>query len=256
MKFVKKIFVRSVLEISYYCPKEVIDMYVFEEDLAEGVFIRRYKRFFVDVALRGGEVVTAHCTNTGSLKSCLVPGAKVLLSRSKNPHRKTAFTWEMIKIGDTWVGVNTQLSNKIVYNALKNNKLKELSGFEVIRSEYKKGKSRIDFYLEKGGEKMLLEVKNVTYREGDYALFPDAPTQRGLKHLNELEEAMKEGHRVGMLYTVSRTDTDVFAPAKKIDPVYAEALVRLKKKGLEIYPYQVEFTPEKAEIVKLLPYEF
>ena len=102
---------------------------------------------------------------------------------------------------------------------------------------------------------MLLEVKNVTYREGRYALFPDAPTQRGLKHLIELENALNEGYRVGMLYTVSRTDTDVFAPARNIDPVYAETLKRLLKKGLEIYPYQVAFSPGKAEIVRLLPYE-
>ncbi len=230
-------------------------MYVFDEGLTEGFFVKRYKRFFVDVALPGGETVTAHCTNTGSLKSCLVPGAKVLLSRSRNPNRKTAFTWEMIKIGETWVGVNTLLSNKIVRHALKNRMLREFSGFDVIRPEFKTGKSRIDFYLENDKEKMLLEVKNVTYREGRYALFPDAPTQRGLKHLIELENALNEGYRVGMLYTVSRTDTDVFAPARDIDPVYAETLKRLLKRGLEIYPYQVAFSPEKAEIVRLLPYE-
>ncbi len=230
-------------------------IYRFPEPLVEGIFLKREKRFLAHVQLPTGEKVIAHSTNTGSLKSCLIPGAPVLLSPVRNPARKTRFTWEAIRIGDTWVGVNTQIPNKLVYLALKNRRLPEFRPFDKIRTEVTFANSRFDIYMENGREKLFAEIKNVTYREGEYALFPDAPTSRGLKHLYELIRALEEGYRAAMIYIVPRTDTEIFAPAAEIHPEYARVLREAHQKGLEIYPYRVTVNPQGADITGLLPFE-
>jgi sugar fermentation stimulation protein A len=230
-------------------------MYKYPTKLISGKFIRRYKRFLTDVQLPGGEVVTAHCTNTGSLKSCLIPGADVLLSPVNDPKRKTKYTWESIKIGDIWVGINTQIPNKLVFNALKQKAIPGLEHFDQVKSEVKFEDSRFDIFLENETEKMFAEVKNVTYKEGKYALFPDAPTQRGLKHLKGLIEAKRRGYRAAMIYVIPRLDAEVFAPARHIHPEYAEALREALHKGVEIYPLAVKYTETGAEITGKLGVE-
>jgi len=228
-------------------------MYSYPQSLVKGKLIKRYKRFLVDVLLEDGRIVTAHCTNTGSLKSCLIPGAEVLLSPATAPKRKTPYTWESIRIDGKWVGINTQIPNKLVFNALKQGLLKEFRDFNRIKAEVKYGGSRFDIYMENEKEKLFAEIKNVTYRKGEYALFPDAPTQRGRKHLKELMQAKAEGYRAAMIFIIPRTGVKFFAPAVEIDPEYAVLLKEAMEKGVEIYPYRVEYDEKGGKIKDLIP---
>ncbi len=230
-------------------------MYRYPVPLVEGRFVKRYKRFLADMRLPDGRIVTAHTTNTGSLKSCLVPGAPVLLTPHNDPKRKTAFTWESIRIGDTWVGVNTSVPNKLIFNALKQKLIPGLEHLDRVRAEVKQGRSRLDILLENDEEKMWLEIKNVTYREGDAALFPDAPTARGLKHLEELINLRRQGFRAGMVYVIGRTDVAYFAPARHIDTAYTQMLRIALDAGVEIFPLMAAYDRTGVRITKKLPYE-
>jgi len=227
----------------------------FKKTLQPGRLIKRYKRFLADVELPGGEIVTAHCTNSGSMKSCLEEGAEVYMSPVDDPKRKTRFTWEMIKINDDWVGINTNIPNVLAYEAVKNGEIDELKGYTKVKREVRFGNSRFDVYAENEDEKCFVEVKNVTLKEGDYALFPDAVTKRGKKHLEELIRVKESGIRAVMLFVVQRLDVDTFAPAWNIDPDYSEKLKEAYRKGVEVIPVQAKVTPEKIEIVRKMKYQ-
>ena len=228
---------------------------IFKEKLIHGTLIKRYKRFLADVKLDNGEEVTAHCTNSGSMKSCLENGAEVYLSPVNDPKRKTRFTWEMIKINGDWVGINTGNPNKIAFEAISKGKVPGLENYTTIKREVKFGDSRFDVFAENDLEQCFVEVKNVTLKEGKYALFPDAVTTRGQKHLKTLMEVKKQGLRAVMLYIVQRTDVEIFAPAKEIDPDYAKALKEAVSEGVEVIVMQTKVTPEKIELLKKLPVE-
>ena len=166
----------------------------FEKTLISGEFIKRYKRFFVDVKING-KIVTAHCPNTGSMMGLLNKGNKVWLSESNAPKRKLSYTLQIIEDGKNKVGVNTHLTNKIVYHALKNKLIPEFKSLDTIKKEVKFGKNtRFDFLLTKKDKKIFIEVKNVTLsRRKGIAEFPDAITTRGQKHINELlKKALKK----------------------------------------------------------------
>jgi len=227
----------------------------FAQTLIHGRLIKRYKRFLADVKLDNGEVITAHCTNSGSMKSCLENGAEVYLSPVDDPNRKTKFTWEMIKINGDWVGINTGNPNKLAYEAVKNGEIEKLKGYTEVQREVTFGDSRFDVMAKNRNETCFIEVKNVTLKEGDYALFPDAVTSRGKKHLETLIKVKEKGMRAVMLYIIQRTDVNIFAPAKEIDPEYSKALEIAKKKGVEIIPMQAKVSPEKIELIKELPFE-
>jgi len=227
----------------------------FAQTLIHGRLIKRYKRFLADVKLDNGEVITAHCTNSGSMKSCLENGAEVYLSPVDDPNRKTKFTWEMIKINGDWVGINTGNPNKLAYEAVKNGEIEKLKGYTEVQRGVTFGDSRFDVMAKNGNETCFIEVKNVTLKEGDYALFPDAVTSRGKKHLETLIKVKEKGMRAVMLYIIQRTDVNIFAPAKEIDPEYSKALEIAKKKGVEIIPMQAKVSPEKIELIKELPFE-
>ncbi len=227
---------------------------IFKEKLIAGKLIKRYKRFLADVELENGETVTAHCTNSGSMKTCLEEGAPVMLSPVNDPKRKTKFTWEMIFINNGWIGINTSVPNILAYEAVKNGTIEKLSGYTVVKREVKFGDSRFDVFAENEKEKCFIEVKNVTMKQGEYALFPDAVTKRGLKHLNTLLEVKNAGMRAVMLYVVQRADVSIFAPAKQIDPDYAASLKNVFEKGVEIIPVQAEVSPHKIEITRELPF--
>lgn len=227
----------------------------FDQKLTHGKLIKRYKRFLADVELDNGEIITAHCTNSGSMKSCLEDGAEVFLSETNNPKRKTRFTWEMIKINNHWIGINTGNPNKIAFEAISNNQIDKLAGYSNVKREVKFGDSRFDIYAEKEGKECFVEVKNVTLKEGKHARFPDAVTTRGQKHLKTLIDVKSQGKRAVMLYIVQRMDVEVFAPARDIDPVYADLLKEAFEKGVEIIPIQVEVSPEEIKIAKELPFE-
>lgn len=220
-----------------------------------GILIKRYKRFLADIKLDDGTEVVAHCTNSGSMKSCLENGAEVYLTQVTDPKRKTKFTWEMIKIGGSWVGINTGNPNKLAFEAISAGTIPDLTGYTKVMREVVFGDSRFDVFAENETEKCFVEVKNVTLKEGNYALFPDAVTTRGQKHLKTLMEVKKNGMRAMMLYIVQRTDVEVFAPASEIDPEYAKALKLAVVAGVEVIVIQVEVTPEGIYIKKKLPVE-
>ncbi|OYT17614.1 MAG: DNA/RNA nuclease SfsA [Bacteroidetes bacterium 4572_77] len=219
-----------------------------------GIFcIRRYKRFLADIELEDGSVVVAHCTNTGSMKSLLEVGAPVLLSPASDPKRKTKFTWELIWINQSWAGVNTANANKIAISLLQSKQIKGLEDLQEIKAEVKNEDSRLDIFgKDKNGTEVWMEVKNVSMKEEEYALFPDAITTRGQKHLKRLTEIKKQGHRAAMIYIIQRNDVKYFGVAKHIDPVYAKLLEEAKKIGVEVYAVQIKWTKQSYSFEGLL----
>ncbi len=212
-------------------------------------------RFLADVELEDGRVVTAHCTNSGSMKSCIEEGAPVFLTPVNDPKRRTQFTWEMIHINGGWIGINTLVPNVLAFEAIRDWKIEKLKGYTTVRREVTFGDSRFDIYAENSHERCFVEVKNVTLKEGDFALFPDAVTTRGKKHLETLIRVKKQGIRAVMLYVIQRMDVQQFGPASAIDPEYAATLQTAYGAGVEIIPVQAKVTPEQIEIVKELPFE-
>ena len=219
-----------------------------------GTLIRRYKRFLADVCLDSGEVVTAHCANTGSMTGCAAAGSPVLLSRSDRPGRKHPFTWELVHVGGGWVGINTAHPNRLVEEAVLNGTVAELQGYASLRREVAYGRnSRVDLVLEGAGAPCYIEVKNVTLVEEGRALFPDAVTLRGQKHLCELEEVVRRGDRGVIFFVVQRGDADCVAPADGIDPQYGRLLRRAVSGGVEALAYRAMVTPEMIVLLKRLP---
>ena len=222
----------------------------FEHPLIPGKLIKRYKRFLTDVELDTGEVVTAHCANSGSMLSVNEPGARVWLSPANDPKRKLKFTWELIQLGDAMVGINTQHPNRLVADAIEAGAVAELTGYDSLKREVKYGKnSRIDILLQSDDKpKCYVEVKNTTMRRdlspGAPAEFPDSVTARGAKHLVELSDMVREGHRAVMFYLVQRDDADAFTVAADIDPTYAEHLTDAMKAGVEVVAYTCRITPQ------------
>lgn len=223
--------------------------------LIPGKLVKRYKRFLADIELETGEIITAHCANTGPMKGVSEPNSLVQISKSNNPQRKLAYTWEMIKVNNTWVGINTNLPNKVIKLALTQNLLPELTTrYSSIRAEVPYGKnkkSRIDFLLSKENQPdIYLEVKNVTLSQFDSALFPDTVTTRGQKHLEELMALIPQAQAI-MLYFISRSDCDRFAPSDSYDPRYAQLYRQAIASGVEILPLRFEITPEKITYLGL-----
>ncbi len=228
---------------------------IFKEKLVHGTLIKRYKRFLADIKLDDGTVVVVHCTNSGSMKSCLENGAEVYLTPENDPKRRTKFTWEMIKINGDWIGINTGNPNKLAFEAIYAGTIHELTGYTMVKREVTFGDSRFDVFAENEKEKCFVEVKNVTLKEGKYALFPDSVTTRGQKHLKTLMDVKAAGIRAVMLYIIQRSDVEVFAPAFEIDPGYAKALEIAINAGVEVIAIQAKVTPEKIELVRKIPFE-
>lgn len=227
----------------------------FTTPLLSGVLMRRYKRFMADIKLDNGQIITAHCPNSGSMKTCKTPGWQVMVSESNNPKRKLKYTWEMVHNGTCWIGINTHLPNKIVVEAIKNKKIPELIEYDDIKTEVKYGQnSRIDILLKKDDQFCYVEIKNVTLVEDGYYQFPDAVTERGQKHLRELEKMIAAGHRAVTLYLIQRSDGTTFKPADHIDPSYGQILRNVQQKGVEILPYQAEVTPEHITLINQIDF--
>lgn len=230
----------------------------FASPLIRGTLVKRYKRFLADVEIDGGEVVTAHCANSGSMLSVNEPGSEVWLSPAENPDRKLRYTWELIRVGDGLVGINTNLPNRLVSEAVEAGTIEPLAGYGTLRREVKYGRnSRIDILLEDDARPpCYVEVKNVTMRrdlsDGAPAEFPDAVTTRGTKHLHELSDMVAGGSRAAMLYLVQRTDAERFAVADDIDPAYAAALADAMRAGVEVYCYGCAISPEEITVTRPL----
>lgn len=222
--------------------------------LIAGTLVRRYKRFLADVILEDGSPVTVHCPNSGSMKGCAVPGSRVFLSRSPNPGRAYPLTWELVESHGFWAGINTSLPNRLAREAIENGTAGELQGYDSIRPEVAYGeRSRIDLLLEGSVGRCYVEVKNVTLVEGARALFPDAVTLRGQKHLNELMRVVREGDRGVIFFTVQRGDGESVSPADAIDPEYGRLLRLAVQSGVEALAYRAEVSPEEIRLTKRLP---
>ena len=223
----------------------------FENKLIPGLFVKRYKRFFVDVKVKN-QIITVHCPNTGSMQGLLKINNKVWISKSNNINRKLKYTLEIIEDKKTKIGVNTHSTNKIIYHALKNNLIEEFKEIEDIKPEAKFGdNTRFDFLVTGKNSKAFIEVKNVTLsRKRKLAEFPDAVTSRGLKHINELVNASKKNYKIYLLYLVQRNDCDSFTVAEDIDPEYANALRTAVKNNLNVLCYDCKFSPKGIKLNK------
>jgi len=211
--------------------------------------IQRYKRFLGDVEWPDGRQMTVHTANTGSMLGCSTAGNNIWIRDSENDKRKYRYSWEISESDDgSMIGVNTHLANKLVVEAVEQGAIKELLGYENIRTEVPYGEnSRIDILLQ-GDVDCYVEVKNVTARDGKYAIFPDAVTARGTKHLNELVAMVKAGHRAVMIFCIQRNDIELFRPAAEIDPLYAKTLVYAIENGVEALAYSVAISTEEIKL--------
>jgi sugar fermentation stimulation protein A len=222
----------------------------FENELISGLFVKRYKRFFVDVII-DKKIVTAHCPNTGSMQGLLIKNNKVWLTKSNDPKRKLKYTLQIIESNGSKVGINTHLTNKIVLDGLNNNKIKNFKAIE-IKTEVKFGdNTRFDFLITESNSKKFIEVKNVTLsRTHKLAEFPDAVTSRGAKHIDELIKAKIKGYDVYLMFVVQREDCEQFSIARDIDPKYADLLSDAIKKKLNILCYDCKFSPKGIKLNK------
>ena len=229
----------------------------FNKKLLQGTLIKRYKRFFADLNYKK-KIITAHCPNPGSMMGLLDKGNKVWFSTSNNPKRKLKYTLEIIEVKSKKIGINTLLTNKIVFEALINKKIDTLIKFNNIKPEVRfSDKTRFDFFLSNSKEKCFLEVKNVTLlREKKIAEFPDAVTSRGTKHLNELCNAKKKGYQSYILYLIQREDCNSFKIAKDIDEDYKIAFVKALKTGVKILCYDCKLNNEEIKLNNQINYEY
>jgi sugar fermentation stimulation protein A len=229
----------------------------FPAPLVSGILVRRYKRFLADIELVDGRVVTAHCANPGAMLGVVAPGLKVWLRDQSGTGRKLGWSWEIVEAEGTLIGVNTGLPNPLVAAALAGGGIPEFTGYGPARREVAYGKgSRVDFLLEgEGRPRCFLEVKNVHLKRNGRAEFPDSVTARGARHMLELAEQAKAGHRAAVLFVVQRDDCDRFAPAADIDPAYAAAFGIARAAGVEALCYSCKVTPDAIELYRPLPVE-
>ena len=225
----------------------------FTKSLIKGKLIKRYKRFFTDVKL-GKEIVTAHCPNTGSMKGLLDEDNEVYLLPNDDPKRKLKYGLEIIKSRKNLVGVNTHIANRIVEHGLNNNLINELKNNDSLKAEvFFNKETRFDFLLEKKGQKIFVEVKNVTlFRNKDTAEFPDAPTIRGIKHLLTLIDAIKKSYKTYLIFLVQIQNMKYFKIAKDIDEEYYNAYLKAKKAGVNFLAYRCDISSKKIFIEKKL----
>jgi sugar fermentation stimulation protein A len=232
----------------------------FPAPLLPATLVKRYKRFLADVLLPSGETVTVHCANPGAMTGLNAVGARVWLSKSANPNRKLAHSWELIEVdlggGAELVGINTAHPNALAAEAIAVGAIAELNGYVSLRREVRYGKnSRVDFLLEAPARPpCYVEIKNVhLMRKAGLAEFPDAVTKRGTKHLAELSDMVATGSRAVMLFLIQIGSARRFALARDIDPAYGEAFDAARRAGVEAIAYRCTITCEGIEVVEPVP---
>lgn len=233
-------------------------MITFNPPLVAGTLIQRYKRFLADVALPDGQELTVHVPNSGSMLGIREPGMPVLIQDSQNEVRKLRFTLKMVQAeSGAWVGVDTGIPNQLVTQVVSEQKIPELAGYETFKREVKYGaNSRIDLYLTHPDRPACyVEVKNVTLRAGNAAIFPDGVTSRGVKHLHELMDMVTQGYRAVMFFLVERSDCDVFGTADHIDPLYAKTLRQALDAGVELICYDCTLDPMGIHLRRPLTFD-
>jgi sugar fermentation stimulation protein A len=227
----------------------------FGRPLIHATLERRYKRFLADVCLASGRRVTVHCPNPGSMLGLAEPGLRLLLSDAgSDSGRRLRFTWELVRVGRAWVCINTLRANQVAREALCAGAIRPLARSRVVRAEVRSAPhSRLDFLLDGEGIDTLVEVKSVTMRKGSAALFPDAPTERGQRHLLELARQARMGRRAVLLYLVMRGDCRWVGSANSIDPMYGRTLRDVVARGVEAIAYVVRVSPRGLELGRRLP---
>ncbi len=236
----------------------------FPAPLISGTLLLREKRFLAHVRLDDGRTVVAHTNNTGAMRGCSTPGSRVWLSPADNPQRKLKWTWELISIADSpasptpvLAGINTILPNRLAAEALRDERIAPLAGYDRVRTEVRYGteKSRIDVLLERGEhERCWVEVKNVTLVDADgRGSFPDSPSERGRKHLRELGAMAEAGDRAAVLFVVQRADIVSVEPADAVDPEYGAELRRVAALGVEVLAWQADVTVQGVTLERELP---
>jgi sugar fermentation stimulation protein A len=223
--------------------------------LIPGRLLKRYQRFLADVRLKTGHVITAHCPNTGSMAGCCEPGRPVWLSRHDSPKRKLKYTWELIQMPESLVGINTLIPNRLVALTVAAGQIRELRHYDNLTREVKIGAhSRIDLMLSDPSRRpCFVEIKNCTLVNDGTARFPDAVTDRGRKHLEELEKLVKSGNRSVIFFFIQRMDARRFRPADQIDPTYGATLRRVVQAGVEVLAYDVAIDLKGMRIRKSVP---
>ncbi len=231
----------------------------FGQVLTTGTLIRRYKRFLADVCLDDGTRITCHCPNTGSMLGCSTPGSRVWLSRADNPRRKYAYTWEMVELpGAGLVGIHTGHPNALVEEAITSGRLPVVAGYARVRREVTLpgGGTRVDLLLEGHPDRppCYVEVKNVTAAvEGGVALFPDAVSERGRRHLEALQSLLASGSRAMLVFCVQRGDVNEVRPADEIDPRYGRALRAAIAAGVEVHALRAQPTIHAIRLESSVP---
>ncbi len=216
------------------------------------VLLRRYKRFLADVRLEDGTELTVHCPNSGSMLGCSSPGSPALISQSQRPGRKYAWTLELVREHGVWIGVNTARTNPLVREAIEQGII-DLGPWKTIRPEVVvPGGSRLDFLLE-AVPPIFLEVKNCSLARDGVAMFHDAVTTRGARHLEALMELRQAGQGAAMVFCVQREDAESFRPAREIDPHYATTLARAAASDVTILACQAQIRPDSIRVARMLP---
>lgn len=228
----------------------------FANPLIPATLVRRYKRFLADVVLPDGREAVAHCANSGAMLGLAVPGARVWLAPSPNPKAKLGWRWELEEADGALVGINTAHPNRLAEEAILARRVPQLAGYSMLRREVAYGaNSRVDLLLEDArGRRCFVEVKNVHLRRGDRAEFPDCVTTRGAKHLVELAEQVRLGHRAVMLFCVQRDDCTRFALAADLDPGYARAFAAATAAGVEAVVMACRLSVEEIVLERVLPF--
>ena len=227
--------------------------------LTDGRIIRRYKRFLADVELADGTRITAHCPNTGSMRTCWTEGAPVQLSHSDSPRRKLPWTLERVDMGSGWVGVNTHRVNAVIAEGAAQGRLPGLESLRNVIREVtidagdSSARSRIDLLLSGAGAEALVEIKNVTLLDGRLVRFPDAVSARALKHVRLLQKLVSPNRRAVVLFAVNRPEGEGFAPADDVDPQYATALKAAAANGVEIVAVRLAHGPQCIDVGRPVP---
>jgi sugar fermentation stimulation protein A len=229
---------------------------LFWPPLIPGILKKRYKRFMADVKLADGELVTAHCPNSGSMQECCEPGRQVYMSFHDNPKRKLKYTWELIEMPTSIVGINTLIPNRLVAESIEAGLISDFNGYDTITREVKTSdNTRLDILLSnEDGNRCYIEIKNCTLVKEGVAYFPDAVTSRGLKHLVELSSLVDRGFRCVIFYLIQRMDAKTFKPADHIDPAYGRELRQALKHGVEILVYDTQIDLKTIRLNREIPY--
>ncbi|MBY0264414.1 MAG: DNA/RNA nuclease SfsA [Holosporales bacterium] len=228
----------------------------FETTLSTGILCRRYKRFIADIEQEDGSPLTIHCPNTGAMRGLTTPGTKIFFSHHPHSNRKYPYTWQAVSQEDTFIGVNTHLPNRLVAHTLSLSPLLEVGSYQTLRREVPYGQgSKVDFLLQSPGKAdCYLEVKNVHFKEGEAAFFPDTPTTRGQKHMRELADQVRRGNRAIVLYVIQREDVTSFSLGEQFDPVYAKEAQEAFNAGVEMIAYTCSLDRKGISLKKSVPF--